>query len=1476
MYICILNTFELIDFKASSFIQFCLFINAIFFMSKYNSKYNSKYMKNLSFIFSNFVWNTCFFVFKKMPENFIREISGKFMLLGFIFLFVNAKAQTVEVSPDENYFATFFIQKKDSVVFVKENNEYKEVKTIFAKYKVSIFDAHLGNELHFYETKLFQLQILNPTIKMHFTEDSEFLYVAIENSDIVVFNMHKGFVTKYVAQDFTVTSDKTDLAILKPDAIIFLNSEKKVTRDFSGFTFIDLIAKNKFAIVSRFTKNKYTAVVIELENPKNDKIIKYETWAYNDENEEIICLNSSKLIIYKLSSFKEKEIDLDKEYTSADYKKKYSLAHFNSNGSALMLLSSKNISILTGKGKKIANIDLPENFISAKWIDNENLQIVSLSEISTFNLTQKKITETFIIDFKISDEAKFMLGNDFERVLHISNTAKIGALNMNNEITLKNINTKEEKKLIGEFFLNFSNNENYFFTKTNNFETKVYKLDNFFKKNDVIILKTELFNLLSPIGGSFYATQNIQNYYNSDFSQIGIPFSMFEIDSITGANNKNFQVIYNEAKKNKNFNNLPIQLYTKKVDAISLFDLSTKTSKNITINFTQKLITTNQSDSNFWVNPLIRQNFIDQYKNKENELLENKRNTEKLFWKNGENLAIHNLKLTNQNTIIYHAKENSRYKVTDIEVNEELDYLAMGDIFFSPNNAYAIVSAALKTILYNTVKGREMRSYSDIYTNILLTNDTTFFVGMNKSNNYVFVSLTKKIDIQTSIAKISKNGKFLITISKDRTQLKRFSLPEMKEISSVKISDLYKRYFYSPIVNVSENANFISVQYKNELSFFSTQIDNDVNNVKTIENVCAENPIYWLNNNEALIFREESSIVLNVQDGNYKQNQDFNFYLPQGNAEMSNSSNYIGFISNNAQFAVAQYSDSEQDFILLKNTSQKYNFFKIKNAKFITFDNESKRVFFLIGKSRLAILETNSLLDSTNKELSYETIRAANRQNRQLPPRPKPITFDSPTPEGYHYERFVQEKDFSLIENSKAGIYAHNLISEGNNVKLNLHVLDKKGNFYSGINSIKDKDVWCELFIKYPDGTTQKIENFEVSENDGNNIENPVNYALGLVLDHSGSMGNERCNYLQKGVKSFIQQKKDFLSISVLKFDENVKTEINLNSSKANLLKKIEIIGDKGFGGNTALYDATYEGIFEVNKADKNFTKAIIVITDGYENASYTYLNELILFALEHNVKVYTVGFGAYINKPILQTIAYQTGGSFYHIYKTQDFEWISQDIYNKLSHYYSIRFATPQKGKYTLMLKPCSEKIDNQIFIAFDNNDIDYKKLTEYQHDGFGIPFLDMSDSLQVSVFEGKEPISSIDRIVSKNGSNLDFYAPREFDKIKFPDIKFVTDKTEIIKDTDKGLQEVIVFLEKYPKIIIEISGHTDEVGTNEKNLDLSHRRADKIKEIMVSAGIEANRILTAGFGETKPIASNSTPEGKLKNRRVEFRIIK
>jgi outer membrane protein OmpA-like peptidoglycan-associated protein len=74
------------------------------------------------------------------------------------------------------------------------------------------------------------------------------------------------------------------------------------------------------------------------------------------------------------------------------------------------------------------------------------------------------------------------------------------------------------------------------------------------------------------------------------------------------------------------------------------------------------------------------------------------------------------------------------------------------------------------------------------------------------------------------------------------------------------------------------------------------------------------------------------------------------------------------------------------------------------------------------------------------------------------------------------------------------------------------------------------------------------------------------------------------------------------------------------------------------------------------------------------------------------------------------------------------------------------------------------------------------------------------------------------------------------------------------------------------YPTLHVQIEGHTDSVGSDEYNQDLSERRAGVVRDYFVQQGIAANSIEARGFGKTQPIATNDTAEGRQQNRRVEL----
>ena len=100
---------------------------------------------------------------------------------------------------------------------------------------------------------------------------------------------------------------------------------------------------------------------------------------------------------------------------------------------------------------------------------------------------------------------------------------------------------------------------------------------------------------------------------------------------------------------------------------------------------------------------------------------------------------------------------------------------------------------------------------------------------------------------------------------------------------------------------------------------------------------------------------------------------------------------------------------------------------------------------------------------------------------------------------------------------------------------------------------------------------------------------------------------------------------------------------------------------------------------------------------------------------------------------------------------------------------------------------------------------------------------------------------------------------------------VNFDFDRSEVRSEYFDEIQEVTDFMEQYPDVVVELEGHTDSRGTEAYNQDLSERRANAVRDVMIGRfGISGGRITARGFGESQPIASNETDAGREENRRV------
>ena len=104
---------------------------------------------------------------------------------------------------------------------------------------------------------------------------------------------------------------------------------------------------------------------------------------------------------------------------------------------------------------------------------------------------------------------------------------------------------------------------------------------------------------------------------------------------------------------------------------------------------------------------------------------------------------------------------------------------------------------------------------------------------------------------------------------------------------------------------------------------------------------------------------------------------------------------------------------------------------------------------------------------------------------------------------------------------------------------------------------------------------------------------------------------------------------------------------------------------------------------------------------------------------------------------------------------------------------------------------------------------------------------------------------------------------------------VNFQSNSDRLLPGATAVLDDVVKTLKRYPNIRFEVAGHTDSDGAAEYNQGLSARRAQTVHDYLAANGIAVNRMTVRGYGESEPIASNATREGKAQNRRVALNII-
>jgi OmpA-OmpF porin, OOP family len=105
----------------------------------------------------------------------------------------------------------------------------------------------------------------------------------------------------------------------------------------------------------------------------------------------------------------------------------------------------------------------------------------------------------------------------------------------------------------------------------------------------------------------------------------------------------------------------------------------------------------------------------------------------------------------------------------------------------------------------------------------------------------------------------------------------------------------------------------------------------------------------------------------------------------------------------------------------------------------------------------------------------------------------------------------------------------------------------------------------------------------------------------------------------------------------------------------------------------------------------------------------------------------------------------------------------------------------------------------------------------------------------------------------------------------VTLSDVLFESNRADLKPGAMRTLYPLVTFLKENPTRTMSIEGHTDSIGSQSYNLDLSERRATAVRDFLMAQGVEAGRINTVGYGKAYPVASNDTEAGRQQNRRVE-----
>jgi outer membrane protein OmpA-like peptidoglycan-associated protein len=224
------------------------------------------------------------------------------------------------------------------------------------------------------------------------------------------------------------------------------------------------------------------------------------------------------------------------------------------------------------------------------------------------------------------------------------------------------------------------------------------------------------------------------------------------------------------------------------------------------------------------------------------------------------------------------------------------------------------------------------------------------------------------------------------------------------------------------------------------------------------------------------------------------------------------------------------------------------------------------------------------------------------------------------------------------------------------------------------------------------------------------------------------------------------------------------------------------------------------------------------------------------------------------------------------HIVELDEYKVSSTDEYSMNPYVENKRkMRKHEKKKYEVQLRKNNEvgqKIkDGQIVVKRKYHSIKQKYESMVENDKLNFSINVCFDDISITEMKG---------VAVSSTNAISTLKPEEGKTIVLKNIRFNTDESVLLDGSTKQLDELIQWLKTYPETQIQISGHTDNTGTEKHNLELSANRAKAVVEYLAKYGIETNRMKFKGYAARYALADNSSEAGKALNRRVEVTVLK